>query len=362
MADKLIYIIAGEESGDVLGTRLIQSLQQTSDFDFRGIGGHGMQSAGLKTIFPMDELSVMGLFEIVPKLPNLIKRINQTVDDIAEHSPDIIITIDSPDFCKRVVKKARSRVPNTTRFIHYVAPTVWAWRAGRAATMAELFDGLICLLPFEPPYFEREGLNAKFCGHPLTEAISNEQYERDPSEILILPGSRRGEVARMGPIFAKVFEHMQNNYPKLKASIVALPHVRSEIEGFFKQCNPTYIDPSKRFDAFKKAGFALATSGTVGLELAVAQCPHIVAYKVNSLTYQVARHMIKTPYAHLVNIMEGQELVPEFMQNKCSVDNILNGLNTMQKQDFTLIRDKLSGETPSKTPSQQAADFILTYL
>lgn len=358
---KKIVVIAGEESGDVLGGRLMNALKTKGDFEFSGIGGDSMQMQGMRTLFPMSDLSVMGVFEVIPRLALLFKRIRQTVDHIVQTQPDIVITIDSPDFCKRVVKRARIHCPNT-KFIHYVAPTVWAWRSGRAKTMAELFDGLICLLPFEPPYFEKHGLKARFCGHPLIETMPSRDIEGiDHNHILILPGSRMGEVKRMAPIFAEVFKKLHALNPELEGRIVALPHIKEEVEDHFLGMNVTYIDPQTRYDAFAQAPFAMATSGTVGLELAVAGCPHIIAYKMNPLTWITVKSMVKVKFAHLVNIMEGREIIPECIQGHCNVDDIINAIKDYQEADFLEIRDKVAGES-NRPPSDQAADFIIDFL
>ncbi len=356
---KKIYVIAGEESGDVLGGRVMHVLRQRGVNDFHGIGGSMMQTQGLNSLFPMNDLSVMGLFEILPKLPKLIRNVHKCVDDIVDKQPDIVLTIDSPDFAKPVVKRAKKQCPNT-KFIHYVAPTVWAWREGRAKTMAKLFDGLICLFPFEPPYFEKEGLRASFCGHPIIETVNADQLNRDDNHILILPGSRMGEIKRMAPVFAETFMRMKAMNPELKAVIPALPHLKDEIDEHFFGMDVDYINPETRFDAFKTAPFALATSGTVGLELAVAECPHVIAYKMNPLTYFIMKRLVKIDYAHLVNIMEGREIIPERIQNQCNSEDILNAVLSYKNPDLSAIRDTLNGEGDG-TPSDQAADFILSF-
>lgn len=354
-------MIAGEESGDVLGSRLMASIHQKGSFSFHGVGGSAMADHGLQSLFPMTDISVMGVFEIIPKLPKLIKRIHQTVADIVEKQPDLVITIDAPDFSKRVVKKAKSQCPNT-KFIHYVAPTVWAWRPGRAKVMSDLFDGLICLLPFEPPYFDKVGLKAQFCGHPIVETIDTTPLERPDDHILILPGSRMGEITRMAPVFADIFTRMKSMNPDLKAVIPALPHLKEEIDEHFFGMDVTYIDPKRRFSAFKNAPFAIATSGTVGLELAVAECPHVIAYKMNPMTWWVLKRFVKVDYAHLVNIMEGRELIPECIQNECNVDNIMNAVINYPNPDLSSVRDKLAGADTKTPPSMQAAEFVLSYL
>jgi len=308
----------------------------------------------------MADLSVMGLFEILPRLPKLVRNVYKCVDDIVDKQPDIVITIDSPDFAKPVVKRAKPRCPNT-KFIHYVAPTVWAWREGRAAKMATLYDGLICLLPFEPPYFEKVGLRASFCGHPIVETIDDTQTKRPNDHILILPGSRMGEIKRMAPVFAETFMRMKAMNPELKAIIPALPHLKDEIDEHFFGMDVTYIDPKTRFDAFKTAPFALATSGTVGLELAVAQCPHVIAYKMNPLTWHVLRFFVKIRMAHLVNIMQGRVLIPECIQDDCTTDKIMDAVMNYPSPDLSAVRLKLAGSN-DKPPSVQAAEFILGFL
>ena len=357
-----IYIIAGEASGDVLGGRLMHALKSRgADITFHGIGGENMQAQGLTSLFSMQELSLMGVFEIVPKLPKIVKRVYETVDDIAAKQPDIVITIDSPDFCKPVVKRAKKKCPNT-KFIHYVAPTVWAWREGRAKKMANLFDGLVCLFPFEPPYFEKYGLKAQFCGHPAIETISPEQLKRTDDHVLIFPGSRSTEVKNMAPVFREVYQKMKGMNPNLQARIVAFPHLKGAIPEEFFGLNVPYVDPADRYKAMKEAPFALAKSGTTGLELAVSECPHMIAYKMNPLTWQLLKRLVKAKYAHLVNIMEDAEIISECLQDKCNVDDIMQAVLHYPNPDLSKIRDKLAGEKPKLTPSEQAAEFISEFI
>lgn len=355
-----IVILAGEESGDVLGGRLIHALKAQGDFAITGVGGTTMMQNGMDSLFPMQDLSVMGLIEIMPRLPLLIKRIRQTVRHIIHTQPDIVVTIDSPDFCKRVVKKARKKCPRT-KFIHYVAPTVWAWRQGRAKTMAEIFDGLICLFPFEPSYFERHGLKAQYCGHPVIETFAAiPPQSRLDDHILILPGSRKGEIKRMAPVFAETFKRLHALNPSLEGRIVALPHLKEMIEEHFLGMNVTYVSPDDRYQAFMKAPFALATSGTVGLELAVAECPHIIAYKTNPLTWWILKRMVRVKYAHLANIMEDREVIPECLQDQCNPDAILKAMEDYGTLDLSRIYYKIVGGTPD-LPSVQAARFVTLF-
>jgi len=359
---KSIYIIAGEISGDQLGARLMHALKLMDDFTFHGIGGDEMMGEGINSLFPMNDLSVMGIFEALPRLPKIIRHVYKCVDDIVDKQPDIVISIDSPDFCKPVVKRAKSRCPNT-KFIHYVAPTVWAWRENRSKTMAELFDGLICLLPFEPSYFEKHGMRAKFCGHPLVEKIPpDDTIKRVNDHVLILPGSRRGEIKRMAPIFAQTFYKMKAMNPSLRAVIPALPHLRPMIEEEFFGMDVTYIDPKTRYDAFKMAPFAIATSGTVGLELAVARCPHVIAYKMNPLTWFIVKQLSKVKYAHIINIMQNREIIPECIQEKCTPDAIMRAVIGYENPDLSAVRDQLTGTDSKTSPSIQAAKFVSEFM
>jgi len=363
VSNKSVYIIAGEVSGDILGGRLLEALKTIHpDIHIHGIGGSMMQEQGVNSLFPMAELSVMGVAEILPKLLHFLRRIRQTADDIIAKQPDIVVTIDSPDFTKHVVKRARPHCSNTN-FVHYVAPSVWAWRAGRAKTMAKLYDGLICLLPFEPPYFEQQNLRTEFCGHPAVEIVQfGKQENRDNNHLLILPGSRRGEVSRMAPIFAQTLGLLRHNQPDLRASIVALPHVQDIITNAFLGQDVNYITPDERFYTFQTTGKALATSGTVGLELAVAGCAHVIAYKMNLVTFWLARRLVKTKYVHLVNIMENKAVVPEYLQKNAMAKNLCHGLQNLNSGDLYGIRSKLAGKSPELPPSMQAALFVNSFL
>jgi lipid-A-disaccharide synthase len=330
---KKIYIIAGEQSGDLLGASLMADLNQLeSGLAFVGIGGDEMVQQGLSSLFPMQELSVMGLFEVLRHLPRLIKRINQTVADILEKQPDMLVTIDSPDFCLRVAKKIKRRAPHI-KIIHYVAPTVWAWRPKRAKKIAKFLDGLMCLFPFEPPYFTKHGLKAEFVGHPLVKKItpvSEEQCQQfyqtyDLNAALpimcLLPGSRRSELDRLWPEFLTVASRIHETRPDMQFILPTLPHLLP----FFGQL-PRHItlitDMTDKYTAFQCSDIALHASGTVALELALSGTPMVMAYRVSKLTECIARCLIKTKYFSLVNILAGKSVTPELLQMAASADNI----------------------------------------
>ncbi len=375
---KHIYLIAGEASGDFLGAQLMKAIKtQAPNTQFSGIGGDLMIEQGLNSLFPMTDLSVMGVFEVLPRLKLILKRIKQATDNILNLNPDIIVTIDAPDFSYRVIKRVikRHRKHNSTppKFIHYVAPTVWAWRPKRAAKVAQFLDGIICLFDFEPIFFKKEGLTAIAVGHPMIESGIKEAKEAalgapDTEKIGVFFGSRDGEIKRISPIILETIQKIIKDKPKVELIVPTLPHLKDKISELLKDIDvPVHIETNKenKWSIFKACDVAIAVSGTVGLELAAANVPHVIAYKMSPITYQIIRRFIKTPYAHLANIIRGHEVVPEFIQDECNADDISAELLTLmenatyqrnQTDEFIKVRESIGSlENPSKT----AADFIL---
>lgn len=377
-----IFISAGEASGDVLGARLMAALkeQQGGDIKFSGVGGPLMQAQGLDSLFPMEDLSVMGIAEVLPRLNLILKRIKQASDFIVKNNPDIVVTIDAPDFSFRVVKRARDifACRKAPRMIHYVAPTVWAWRPKRAQKVARLYDGIMCLLPFEPPYFEREGMRAGFVGHPVLESgcgrgdgpafRAAHQIPEGARTLGVLFGSRGGELKRMGPVFVEVMQHLRAADPNLHFIAPTLPHLEGRVHALVDGL-PCIVDSdvTKKWDAFAAMDDALATSGTVGLELAVANVPHMIAYKANPLTAALVRRLVKVRYAHLANLLLDQAIVPEFIQQDCQIEALTQALQDLpgqaeeQRVRFAQVRDLLGGAKNAK-PGVQAAQFVLESL
>ena len=384
MVNPSFYLVAGEPSGDVLGGRLMQALSRMTAGQavFHGVGGAAMAGHGLGSLFPMTDLSVMGVAEVLPRLPLILRRIRQTIADIIAKNPAVVVTIDSPDFCFRVAKGLRDS-GYKGKMVHYVAPTVWAWRAERAKKVAALYDGILCLLPFEPGYFIREGMRAEFVGHSVLE----EGWDHtDPSGIRLhyeipankkilglLFGSRVGELNRMGPIVREAAVLLAKENPDLHIVSLTLPHVENLARNLLQEvpCGHTVItDPHHKFHAFSVMDAAIATSGTVGLELAVGGVPHVIGYRINALTHALVRSKIKTKYAHLVNILLNYPLVPEFMQDDCkpavlakAAGLFLKDHNAVkyQKDGFRTALHMIQGEHAG-TPSQQAANFIFSFI
>lgn len=352
-----VFIIAGEPSGDKLGAALMDGLRQlVPEVQFDGIGGSRMIEAGLTSRFPMDEISIMGISEILSQYRHLKRRIAETADQIVDTAPDVLITIDLPEFSLRVAKLVKEK--SQIACVHYVAPTVWAWRSGRAAKMARHIDHVLALFPFEPPYMQAAGMRCDFVGHPVVtdpQADENEAKAfRDTHGIgdaplaLVLPGSRRGEVSRLAPIFGESLAPVVKARPDLRLLIPAAAPVETLVREAVKDwpVQPLVIrseDKTEKRAAFKAADVALAASGTVSLELAAAGTPMVIAYDMNWLSRQIIGRMLKVDTVTLVNLVSETRAVPEFIGADCQPERIAEGL-------LKLLDD----------PSQQSAAMALT--
>ena len=333
-AAPLVFLIAGEPSGDVLGGRLMAALDHATGgrVRFAGVGGPNMESNGLASLFPMADLTVMGVAEVVPRLPRIVRRLRQTVAAAKSSRPAAVVTIDSPDFSFRVGQRLKGR---GFPLIHYVAPTVWAWRSGRARAIAAFLDHVLALLPFEPPYFEAEGLACTFVGHPVVESGAGDGdgasfrrrhgIESQAPLICFLPGSRASEVGPLMPVFGQTLAKLRLGRPDLRAVIAAAASV-SDIVTAAARGWPTaplmVSDTAEKHDAFAAADVALAASGTVALELAMAGTPAVIAYKINPLAAFLARRLIRVRFVSLVNIILDRPIVPEFLQNDCRPERL----------------------------------------
>jgi lipid-A-disaccharide synthase len=379
-----LFIIAGETSGDQLGANILQSLK-TIDFNLniRGIGGEELRKAGLsESLFPMHDLSIMGVAEIVPHIPKLLRRIDQAVAAISVFNPDIILTIDSPDFCFRVLERLNTKKIRAKK-IHVVAPSVWAWRPERAKKIAKFLDGLLCLLPFEPPFFEREGLKTEFMGHPVMQSKALEANGNafrfrhliglDTPLCGLYFGSRKGELDRHQDLFLDIAEQLQQKISDIQFVVPTLAHFESRLTDAFRARGIKSLitsDSNEKFEAMKSLNMALHVSGTIGLELAAANIPHSMAYKFHPVSYAIGRMMVKTKYGHLANIILNDEIIPEFLQNNTDVNEMANALcqlytspDIRQKQldSFEKIRQSL---TPNgqKNSAMVAAEFIQSFV
>ena len=377
---KNFFIIAGEASGDLLGAKLIKEIKlKDKDAKITGVGGALMKEQGLKSIFPMEDLSVMGFFEVIPHLKKLLGRIKETANKILETNPDYVITIDSPDFSFRVVKKLKNF---SGKKIHLIAPSVWAYREGRAQKISKIYDLLLAILPFEPPYFEKYGLKTKFIGHPIVENApdfskkesGNNKFRKkysikiDDILICITPGSRAGEVKKIFPEFIKAINNLSQKIPNLKVVIPLVDKTRNLVEEMSQNLNvkTIFVEKSDKKSAFLATNYALAKSGTNNLEFSLHKIPMIIAYKVNFLSYLLIKSMIKVKFVNLINIILNKEIIPEMIQNNCTSDKISLKLEKLiSDNDFAQNQIKqsqaalkLMGLGSSKNPSQKAVNEI----
>jgi lipid-A-disaccharide synthase len=365
------FLIAGEPSGDRLGAALMAGLKALHPHvTFTGIGGPAMAEEGLESLFPMEELSIMGLVEVLPKYLHLKRRIRQTADAALAAPPAALITIDSPDFCLRVAKLVKATRPDL-KTIHYVAPSVWAWRPGRAAKMAKVIDHVLALLPFEPPYMTEAGMTCDFVGHPVAaepvatpaEAMAFRAAHGiapDAPLIAALPGSRKGEVTRLIPPFGDTLGQVAALHPGLR---VVLPTPR-HLAAFVTEATKTWPsapvilpapDLATRTAAFAAADAALAASGTVSLELAAQSCPMVIAYDMAPITLWLMRRMARIDTVTLVNLVSETRTVPEFIGTDCRPDRIAPALCRLLAEgpgpqapamETTLQRLGRGGESP----------------
>ncbi len=380
MTGPLVFLIAGEPSGDALGARLMAALKRLAggSVRFAGIGGERMAAEGLVSLVPQHELALFGVFELLPQLPNLIRRLNQTVAEVARVRPDVLVSIDSPGFTVRVAKRVRALAPGVP-LVHYVAPTVWAWKPERAKTYAAIYDHLLAILPFEPPYFEAEGLACTFVGHSVVEGgagrgdaarfRARHAIPEAARVVTVLPGSRRGEVKRLLPDFRATLARLAPAHPNLVAAVPTVATVRDRVAAAIADWPVRTIlseGEEAKHDAFAASEAALAASGTVALELALARLPAVVAYRLNPVTVALYRRFIKVKYVNLVNLMHDRMLVPELLQEDCRPDRLAAELGRLlddpaassaQIEGVAEVARWLGqGDTP---PSERAARVVL---
>lgn len=381
-----VFILAGEPSGDRLGGALMAGLKQLSEgVSFDGVGGPMMTAQGLVSQFPMDELSIMGIAEVLPKYLHLKRRIREVSEAVIATKPDVLITIDAPDFSLRVAKLVKKS--SSIRTVHYVAPSVWAWRPGRAKKMARVIDHVLALLPFEPKFMQVAGMDCDFVGHPVVaepQATPNEISRfradlnlGDAPFVLALPGSRGSEVTRLAPVFGEALAEFQKTHPQMRvvvpaaASVAAL--VRKNLEtwpGEALVLDPNDFEPgvgqAHKRAAFAAADLALAASGTVSLELAAANTPMVIAYRFQWLTWQIMKRLALIDTVTLVNLVTCSRLVPECLGPDCTAEKIAAALTQVaadpqaQQQAMALTMTQLGqgGEAPGLRAARAVLDQL----
>ena len=377
-----IFLIATEESGDRLGAHLMKVLRQRlgDAVVFEGVGGRAMAREGLKSLFPIEELSIIGFSAVIKQLPKVLGLIRQTVGAVVSTKPDMLVIIDSPDFTHRVARRVRSR-DSSIPIVDYVSPSVWAWRSGRARAMRAYIDHVLALLPFEPEEYRRlHGPPCSYVGHPLTEQLgllrpnAEEKARRSgsPPVLLVLPGSRRGEIRRHMAIFGQALDRLKATGQDFELVLPTMPHLLEGVResvGSWKVTPRIVVGEQEKRAAFRIAAAALAKSGTVTLELALADVPMVTAYRTGELEAFILRRALKVTSVILANLVIGENVVPEFLQENCTAEKLAGALGEVlsdspmrrrQVEAFARIDGIMS--TGNQPPSVLAADIVLATL
>ncbi len=372
-------LVCGEPSGDLLGGQLMAGLKQLEPgIEITGVGGQAMEAQGLKSLYPLDATAVMGLREVVPAIPAILRRVREASDFALKTRPDAVVLIDSPDFTHRIAQRLK-RIDPTIRTVNYVAPQVWASRAYRARKMARYFDLVLALLPFEAPFFETYGLHATFVGHPVIERASQmtggpefrarHGIAPDAKLLAVLPGSRTSEIRFILPVFKEAVAEIARRVPGLVTVLPTVPHVADRVREAVRDWPaPLHLveGDGEKFAAFDAANAALAASGTVTTELALAGTPMVVGYKVGWLTYSLASLIMNVRYITLVNVLLDREAVPEFLQERCRPDLLADAVAKLledkdsERADLDAAARLLGkgGERPSLRAARAILDFV----
>lgn len=376
-----VMLVAGEPSGDALGAALMRALREMSPqgMRFSGVGGPAMEATGLASLFPMRELSLMGLAEVLPKVPQLRRRLRETEVHALATGPDVVVTIDSPGFNLRLARRLRRQAAPV---VHYVAPQVWAWRPRRAEKMAAIVDHLLALLPFEPPLFEAVGLPCTFVGHPVLESGADNGSGRvfrvrhaipDVARLLaVLPGSRASETDRLLGPFGETVRQLRALDTDLHVVVPTVPALGEQVEAATRTWNaPVTVlrGGLEKYDAFAAADAALAASGTVALELAMARVPMVTAYRLHPLTWQILRRIVRSPYVNLINVISERAAVPELLQGACAPDQLVPAVRDVLRNEEARAAQMDAAATvtaaiapPGGSPSRAAAAAVVKAL
>lgn len=380
-----LFFIAGENSGDALAAPLIKALKEQygDDVECLGIGGPLMKAEGFDELLPLDQISVMGIWEVIPKIPRLLKLNKSIVEEIETRKPDAVITVDFPDFNFILAKSLKKRGIYKGKLIHYVAPSVWAWRPGRAKKIAGFMDGMMCLFPMEVEYFTKHGMKAAHVGHPLVMSNSREfngkefrrenNIDENAKTIGLFFGSREAEFKNLSGAIKEAALLVNDIEPGIHIIAPTLPKLEYNVQKLLEDFRlPIYVvaNPNMKWEAIKACDVAISVSGTMALELAYAGVPHVIAYKVNPITSIILRFLVKVKYAHLANILLDKAVVPECLQGKCTSENIAQEALELlqneekkqeQKEEFSAL-GKLLGEDNVATPPERAVEFISSIL
>ncbi len=373
---KKIFVLTGEPSGDKLATEVIKVLKQSNqDIEFLSVGGEHLKSIGIKSIFDQKEITYIAFTDILLNFFKIKKKINETVKKILDFNPDILFSVDSPDFTLRVSKIIKLKKPKI-KTIHFIAPKVWAWREGRVKKMKKYLDHILLLFYFEKKYFDRENLKNTFVGHPILDNINHEKIEINEllkeKIISIFPGSRFSELISHVPILIEFIKKMNNQNSNYNYIFHATETSKDYLSQIIKKNNLENVDlisnEKIKIAAIKKSSFAIVKSGTVSLEVCKYGVPSIIIYKMNFLNFLIAKSVLKIKFANMINIINNKEVIPELLQNECNSDEIFKTVNYLLKKP-ELINEQLKQvnktiqELKSSTSSSiEVSNVLLSYL
>ena len=375
---KKIFILTGEPSGDKLASSVIRELKKVnSEIEYLCVGGENLKALEIRSIYDLKEITYLGFTKVILNIFKINKKINETVKAIIDFDPDILFTVDSPDFTLRVAERVKKQ-NKKIKTIHYVAPQVWVWREGRVKKIKKFIDHILLLFSFEKQYFDKENVSNEFVGHPLLDNIEeskidiNQIFEKNKALISVFPGSRISEIDVLMPILLDFIELMNSNYRDLIYIFHSTKQHCELIQNYIKSKNlkncETISDDKIKSHTLKKSVFAVAKSGTVSLEICKSKIPSIILYKMNFINYLIVKILVKVKFANIINIAAKEEIIPELLQSKCNANNIfenvsyfLNNPSRMKAQinKTQLILEKLKSSTPSTV---SASKILVKYL
>ena len=375
---KKIFILTGEPSGDKLASKVITNLKKINpNIEYLCVGGENLKSLGIQSLYDLKEITYLGFTNVILNILKINRKINQTVKAIIKFNPDILLTVDSPDFTLRVAEKIKKK-NSKIKTIHYVAPQVWVWREGRVKKIKNFIDHILLLFKFEKPYFEKENIDCVFVGHPLLEnqkpikVDMNQLIPKNKALISVFPGSRTSEINILMPILIDFIKLMSHKY----SDIIYVFHTRSEhnllLKSFVSRsgltnCEVISDDKIKTY-ILRKSIFAVSKSGTISLEICKSEIPSIIIYKINFLNYLIIKILIKTKFVNIINIAAQKEVIPELLQDKCSANNIYKNVNEFldkpekMKNQLKVVKSIIDSFETKKASSELASEFINRHL
>ena len=375
---KKIFILTGEPSGDKLASKVIQELKKdNSEIEYLSVGGENLKALGIKSIYDLKEITYLGFTNVLKNIFKINRKINYTVKAIKDFKPDILFTVDSPDFTLRVAERLKKQDPKI-KTVHYVAPQVWVWREGRVKKIKKFIDHILLLFNFEKPYFDKENMSNEFVGHPLLDESSegkieiNQIFEKNKALLSVFPGSRVSEIDTLMPILLNFIELMNSNHQDFIYIFHSTKQhyqlIQNHIQSKDFKNYEIISDEKIKSHILKKSVFAVAKSGTVSLEICKSKIPSVILYKMNFINYLIVRTLVKVKFANIINITANEEIIPELLQSKCNAKNIfktvnyfLSNPNKMKEQinKSQQILDKLKSPIPS---AEFASKILIKYL